>query len=44
METEHARLRDEQVAEIEKLKFRVAALEERLGEFASKYVVGARAV
>jgi multidrug efflux pump subunit AcrA (membrane-fusion protein) len=26
METEHARLRDEQVAEIEKLKFRVAAL------------------
>src|SRR5207253_663456 len=26
METEHARLRDEQVAEIEKLKFRVTAL------------------
>jgi multidrug efflux pump subunit AcrA (membrane-fusion protein) len=30
METEHARLRDEQLAEIEKLKFRVAALKSDL--------------
>ena len=30
MESEHARLRDEQVAEIEKLKFRVAALQSDL--------------
>lgn len=30
METEHARLRDEQVSEIEKLKFRVAALKSDL--------------
>lgn len=30
METEHARVRDEQVAEIEKLKFRVAALKSDL--------------